>query len=208
MTMDDDIPASPAKAIALTFVLGVAACGAAAVAFSFTLRHLQATHAGMIAETAVVLLYGAVVIGIAVWLARFGQRAMKMTPSVAARRYRRRFLIAMGIYVVALAAAIEAYQRLHPAGALAYGLAILPALPLIAAILTMGLYLREETDEFERAVQSEAALWATGGLLTAASVWGFLEMFGLVPHLDSWVAFPAWAVFLAPGQVIARRRYR
>jgi hypothetical protein len=26
--------------------------------------------------------------------------------------------------------------------------------------------------------------------------------------VQSWVAFPAWAIFLAPAQVIARRRYR
>jgi len=57
-------------------------------------------------------------------------------------------------------------------------------------------------------VQAEAALWATGGLLAVATVWGFLEMFGLVPHIESWAAFPIWAVCLAPAQVLARRRYR
>ena len=206
----DDIPASPLKAMALTVTLGVIACGAAAVAFSFTIRYLSATHAGPIAETASILLYGAIILGIAAWLARVGQRAMKMTPSAAAKRYRRRFMIAMGLYVLTLTGAIEAYRLalLQAGGALAYGLAILPALPLMGAIAAMGLYLKEETDEFERAIQAESALWATGGLLAIATVWGFLEMFGLVPHVESWVAFPAWAVFLAPAQVITRRRYR
>ena len=32
----------------------------------------------------------------------------------------------------------------------------------------MALYLREETDEFERAVQTESALWAMGGLMAIA----------------------------------------
>jgi len=205
---DDDSPASPVRAMALTVILGVAACGAAAAAFIVGIRYLNTTHAGPMAETAATLLYGAVVVGIAGWLAKVGQRAMKMTPSAAAARYRRRFMITMGLYVVALTAAIEAYKLLHAQGALAYALAILPALPLVASIVTMGLYLREETDEFERSVQAEGALWATGGLLAVATVWGFLEMFGLVPHVETWAAFPAWAVFLAPGQLIARRRYR
>jgi len=72
----------------------------------------------------------------------------------------------------------------------------------------IGLYLREETDEFERAIQTEAALWATGGVMAIATTWGFLEMFGLVAHLESWWAFPVWAALLGPGQLLARRRYR
>jgi hypothetical protein len=72
----------------------------------------------------------------------------------------------------------------------------------------MGLYLREETDEFERAIQAEAALWASGGMLALATIWGFLELFELVPHIQTWWAFPIWAFLLGPGQVIARRRYR
>jgi hypothetical protein len=208
MSTHDEIPASPAKAMALTVALGVVACGAAAVAFSFTFGYVRDSHAGPVAETATILLYGAVIMGIAAWLAKVGQRAMKMTPSAAAKRYSHRFLIAMSLYVLALTGAIEADKLLQPGGVLHYGLAILPALPLMGAIVAMGLYLKEETDEFERAIQAEAALWATGGLLTLATVWGFLEMFGLVPHVQSWVAFPAWALFLAPAQVIARRRYR
>jgi len=208
MSTHDDIPASPAKAMALTVALGVIACGAAAATFSFTLGYVHEIHAGPAAETATILLYGAVIMGIAAWLAKVGQRAMKMTPSAAARRYRRRFLVAMGLYVLALTGAIEADKLLPAGGVLHYGLAVLPALPLMAAIAVMGLYLKEETDEFERASQAESALWATGGLLALATVWGFLELFGLVPHVQSWVAFPAWALFLAPAQVIARRRYR
>jgi hypothetical protein len=204
----DDIPASPAKAVALTVILGIIAIGGAALAFSFSIGYLNTIHAGPLAETAVVILYGAVIVGIAAWLAKVGQRAMKMTPSAAARRYRRRFLIAMSLYVLALTGAIEADKLLQPGGVLHYALAILPALPLVGAIAVMGFYLKEETDEFERAVQAEAALWATGGLLAIASIWGFLEMFNLAPHVETWAAFPVWAVFLGPAQILARRRYR
>ena len=117
-------------------------------------------------------------------------------------------MIAISLYVVALTGAITAFVRLHPTGPLAYLLAVAPALPIVATIVIMGLYLREETDEFERTVQMESALWAIGGVLVVATVWGFLEMFKLVPHIDSWAVFPAWAALLGPAQIIARRRYQ
>jgi len=208
MTTDDDIPASPAKAVALMVVLGVITLSAATVAFSFTIRYLNATHAGTIAETAATILYGAVIVGLAAWLAKVAQKVTKTAPSAAWRRYRRRQMTAMGLYVLALIGAMEVYRSLHPTGPLAYGTAILPALPILGVIVAIGLYLREETDEFERGITAEAALWASGGLLVLATVWGFLEMFGLAPHVESWAAFPIWAIFLLPGNVIARRRYR
>ena len=208
MSTHEESPPSTARAVALTAVLGVVAIGGAALAFSYTVRYLNETHAGRIAETIATLAYAVAILGIAAWLARVGQRAMKLRPSAAGTRYRLRLMIAMTAYVLALIGAIEAWMAMHPEGVAAYVLAILPALPLMGAILVMGLYLKEETDEFERSVQAEAALWATGGLLALATVWGFLEMFGLVPHVESWVAFPAWAAFLAPAQVLARRRYK
>jgi len=128
MSTHDDVPPSPAKAVALMAVLGVIACGGAALAFSFTIQYLKATHAGAVAEGAAVLTYAAAILGIALWLAKVGQRAMKVTPSAAAKRYRLRFMIAMTVYALALLGAIEAWLTLHPEGALAYGLAVLPAL--------------------------------------------------------------------------------
>ena len=53
-------------------------------------------------------------------------------------------------------------------GVVAYALAVLPALPVVGMAVAVGLYFREETDEFERAVRVESALWATGVTLAAA----------------------------------------
>ena len=79
---------------------------------------------------------------------------------------------------------------------------------LVLTIVIMGLYLREETDELERAIVGEAALWATGGLLAIATTWGFLEQYGLVMHIEAWAAFPLWAFCLGPANIIVRRRYQ
>jgi hypothetical protein len=193
----------------LLVLLGfLAACGVA-VAFYFALMgYMKDRHAGYWPTMAVTLAYGLVIVGLCAAFAGAARKYAHLVSSPAARRHTRRFVRAATAYVVLLTIAIGAYRRLHPVGATAYLLALAPAVPLVFAIVSIGIYLREETDEFERAVKSESAIWATGGLLAVATVWGFLEMFRLVPHVDSWVAFPIWALFLVPAEIFLRRRYR
>jgi hypothetical protein len=113
----------------------------------------------------------------------------------AIRRYLVRFLITMSFYVIFLVTAVEAFHRYHPTGALAYVLAILPALPVIGVIVIVGLYLREEKDEFQRAVLVESMMWGIGATLSVTTAWGFLENFVPVPHFDLFMVFPLfWGV--------------
>ena len=185
-----------------------AVCGVAAAGFWFATQYLKAHHAGFWAMMGSAFAFGAVILAICFGAARLRLGGTGCVQSPAAKRYQRRFMIAISFYVVMLIGAIGAFVRLHPTGVLAYLLALAPAAPVVACIVVMGLYLREETDEFERTVQAESALWATGGLLVMATVWGFMELFHLVPHLESWWAFPVWAVLWGPAQVFARRRYQ
>ncbi len=205
---DDIAPHSPLRAFLLRKFLGLGLCALAAAAFIAVAYYLRAHHAGFWAVMTAMAIYGAVILLIAFVMARSMIRVTGLLCSPAGVRYRRRFMGAMVLYVVALTVAIGVRIRLHPTGVLAYLTAIAPAVPIVAAIAVMGLYLREETDEVERAIKSESALWATGGLLSIASVWGFLEMFGLAPHVEVWAAFPVWAVFLGPAEIFTRRRYR
>jgi amino acid permease len=199
---------SPIKAVVVSMLFCFVCCGAAAVAFIAMARYLSAHHAGFWAMMATTVVYCVVILALALSTARIARRLMKATLSTAAKRYARRFTAAMSLYALALVVAIGAYIRIQPTGVLAYALAIAPAIPLVAAIVIIGLYLREETDEFERAVQVESALWATGGMLAIATVWGFLETFRLAPNVPTWAVFPIWAVLLGPAQIIARWRYR
>lgn len=120
--------------------------------------------------------------------------------SPALKIYNRRFMIWTFGYMIALTIAITAYQKLELAGASLWLAAMLPALPVFGMIWTMGRYVREEADEYLRLRAIHAALAATGLLLAIATVWGFLEMFGAVPHVPSWAAFPIWAIGLGIGQ--------
>ena len=98
---------------------------------------------------------------------------------------------------------------LHPVqGPLAYVLALLPAIPVVAMVAAIGLYFREETDEFERAVRTENAMWATGATLAIATVWGFAEMLAGAPHVDSYIWFPVWAICGGIAEFFVRRKYR
>ena len=76
-------------------------------------------------------------------------------------------------------------------GALQYVAAVLPALPIVGFFVAMGRYLVEEPDEYVRMLRVREMLWAMGFTLSCATVWGFLDNFGLVGHADGY-----WIVIL------------
>ena len=128
--------------------------------------------------------------------------------SRASRDYTRRIALAMSVYVVLLLASVWSIKHLHPAYAATVLLAVLPAIPIVAVIVIVGLYLKEEKDEFQRELLIQALLWSMGGTLAAASIWGFLEANASAPHVPAFYAFVLfWAIAGVVG-VIQRFQYR
>ena len=121
-------------------------------------------------------------------------------------RYNRRFVAASLAYVVGLFAAIGLDDYFALTGPALWLVALLPTAPIMAMIWTMARLLIEETDEYLRMKTVKASLVATGFLLVIATLWGFLEMFRLVPHIWTWAAFPVWALGLGVGQFATRAR--
>lgn len=119
-------------------------------------------------------------------------------------RYNRRILVMSFGYLLALFAALGITRQVNVAGPLLWLLAILPTIPITGMIVTMGRFLVEETDEYQRMRTVRAALVATGFVLVLSSFWGFLEMFDLVPHVWMWAVFPAWSIGLGFGQLANR----
>lgn len=130
------------------------------------------------------------------------------TMSPAVRRYLFRFFPAMIAYVAVLFASLRLIRHAHPQGLLLWALAIAPALPIIAVIAIMGLYLTEETDEFVRAMLVQAMLWGIGLTLAGCTAWGFLENVDLVPHLPLYLVFPIFCGAMGLAQPLVRWRYR
>ena len=126
----------------------------------------------------------------------------------AVRRYTFRMAISMLFYCVFLVAAVWTFPRYHPMGLPAYGLALLPALPVVGILVVVGFYLGEEKDEFLRNLFIQAMVWGIGATLAVTTVWGFLELFVPVPHLQLYLIFPLFWAFVGIAAGLLRLRYR
>lgn len=121
--------------------------------------------------------------------------------SPAQRRYNRRVLILSLVYTVLLLIAVYLLSRHLVAGPLAYVVGTLPALAVCGFFWLMAVYLVDETDEYLRMLQIRQLLFATGLALSAATIWGFLEGFDLLPHLVGYAWPVVWLASLALGAV-------
>lgn len=130
----------------------------------------------------------------------------KMSPAV--RRYLARFFPAMIAYVAVLYASLWWIRHQAPEGPLLWILGMAPALPVIAVIAIMGLYVAEEQDEFVRSTLVQAMLWGMGITLAGCTAWGFLENVELVPHLPLYLVFPVFCGAMGLAQPLVRWRYR
>ena len=97
------------------------------------------------------------------------------------------FWIGMLLYLGTMAAAGWTLKSFPTPGAWRVLVGLFPSLPL--ALMWHG-YLRmvRHQDELYRRIQLEAVAVAAGTTLLFSFSWGFLEEFGVVPHLN-----PIWA---------------
>jgi uncharacterized membrane protein len=129
--------------------------------------------------------------------------------SKAGVRYLYRLAPMMFAYLICLFVAQWTFHHHHPTGMLVYILAVLPAVPLIGSLAVVGLYVAEETDEFERMIVVQSMLWGLGAALSIGTVWSFLEDYANAPHFNFtfYVYFSFWLV-MGISQAIIRWRYR
>lgn len=131
---------------------------------------------------------------------------VKMRPAM--RRYTMRFLPAMFIYGLILIPGTSYFVEAKPTGLLAWAIAIAPAIPVLFAIRAVMLYHKEEDDEFLKAMAAQSQLIAMGLTMAVCTVYGFLDLYRLVPHVEAWAVFPLWAVCLCPAQLLTWRRFK
>jgi hypothetical protein len=124
---------------------------------------------------------------------------MRAIRNPAQRRYVLRVGVATLAYIVTLSLAIELVGGGAVSGPLAYLLALLPGLSVAGIFWAMGRLLIEERDEYQRMLLVRQSLVATGLTLSAVTIWGFLENFDLVPHIDGFYVAILWFGGLAVG---------
>lgn len=128
--------------------------------------------------------------------------------SPAERRYVIRMWIMAALCVLLSAVAAVVFRHSHPHGVLSYLVAVLPALPIMGALVYTGVYLAEEKDEFQRNLLVQSLLGGTGGILAVTTAWGYMEDFAHAPHMDLVWVYPLFWLCAGISYVIVKARYR
>jgi hypothetical protein len=135
---------------------------------------------------------------------------MPVPPEI--KRYTRRLIGVMTLYGVTLVGVNLWFRHAPPHGILAYIAAVLPALPIAGVFVVIGRLLVEMQDEYVRMLFVRQSLVATGVTLSITTAWGFLEGFGLAPHVAGYYAATLWFAGLGVGTcvnaIIQRRAAR
>jgi hypothetical protein len=87
-------------------------------------------------------------------------------------------------------------------------MAVLPALPIVAALIWTGVYLDEEKDEYQRNVLIQCLLGGMGVTLAMTAVWGYLEDFAHVPHMHLTFVYAIFWFSAAFSYPVVKSKYR
>ena len=117
------------------------------------------------------------------------------------KRYNWRILWLSLLYAAFLLPAVYGFKHHLIPGSLKYAAAVLPALPIVGLFVALGRYLVEEQDEYVRMLMVRQTLWASGFTLGLATIWGFLDNFGLVGHIDGYWIVVVWYFGMAIGGI-------
>ena len=135
------------------------------------------------------------------------QSWLQKTP--AARRYTFRLSWAMYSYAaLSLVLAYLSFHGFHPRGTVACMVALLPAILVIATLVSGGMYLSEETDEFQRHLFAQSILLGVGGIMVLTTVWGWLQLYTHISHFFTIWTFPFFLVFQSVSWQALRWRNR
>ena len=129
---------------------------------------------------------------------------MTRVMNAPAKRYLQRLAISMALYMLTLFAAVHFVGRHIVTGPAAYLLAILPGICVCGVFWAVGRLIIEQDDEYQRMLLVRQTLVATAFALSLATIWGFLESVGLVPHIDAYFIAILWFAGLGVGAFVNR----
>jgi hypothetical protein len=130
--------------------------------------------------------------------------SLRMAVSSPRRRYHQRLGGAMAVYVASLFIAKYLISRNLVDGPVVWVLGLLPGLAVIGAFYAIAMLIVEQKDEFIRMLIVRKTLVGTAIALSLATVWGFLENFGLVSHVDAYWVAVIWFLGFGIGGLVNR----
>ena len=117
----------------------------------------------------------------------------------------KRYVMRMLFFALLFAGGIFAAKSLivgqGVSGAAAYAIALIPGLAAVGMIGATGQLITETKDEFLRMLAVRQQLIATGFAISIACVWGTLETFGLVPHVEAFYILVLWSAGVLIGSI-------
>lgn len=122
------------------------------------------------------------------------------------RRYAVRVFVAMAAYLILLFATVTLFRDGPPTGALAYLIAILPAIPILFVFRAIGLLIVETEDEYQRLLLVKQTLLGTALTLAVATVWQFLINFDLASQPQGFGIAILWFIMWGVAAGIVRAR--
>jgi len=125
----------------------------------------------------------------------------------AARRYRRDFAIAMALYVALVIGAALIIRNFEAPQWLRIVLGLLPLAPALMMLRAYLVFLHA-MDEFQRRLQTDALLIATGIIVFGTFAYGFLEEWAGLPHVPLIWVFPIFSFAFGVAHTIIRLRYK
>ncbi|MFC6644960.1 hypothetical protein ACFQBQ_05010 [Granulicella cerasi] len=128
--------------------------------------------------------------------------------SKAAKEYQRRAFAVMLCYVGCVWSVTRMLHAHHFTGAKLWCVAMLPAVPILGLLAVVGLYLRDERDEFKRWMTVQAILWSIGITLAVSTVVDFLRAYGAMTALPPLVEFLIFWGSMAVVQLVLKLRNR
>ncbi|ADW68117.1 hypothetical protein [Granulicella tundricola] len=128
------------------------------------------------------------------------------SPAVA--RYLRRIAIASAAYVLTVFLTFHVFYHGRLPLPAAIGLATIPSIPIIAMIVIVALYLKEEKDEFQRELFIQSLLWGAGFTLALTSFWSFVHLFAHFPPVDGFHVFVIFWIIVGISDFFLRLKYR
>jgi hypothetical protein len=114
----------------------------------------------------------------------------------------------VGGYFAIFFASFYVNFRLHPAGVGLWILASLPVLPILAVLVLMGRYLRDERDEFKRDMVVRCLLWGMTGYFAVNMLADYLHIYGWKGMFPPFTGFWVFFVFMFAAKMSYRARNR